>query len=167
MTDRFLCSICGEEHVGLPTNYAYKLPDDVWAIPEPDRTARAKFTADLCKLGQRHFIRGVLWVPFSQQDGFFGWGAWTEVERPSFDRYLQLYSEDGSVEPPHAGILANALPITGSTLGTPVLVQFEDRASRPSICLKENDQSPLAVEQRNGITDVRYHEILNQIHRPH
>jgi ribosomal protein L34E len=99
VTDHFLCGICGKEHAGVPTDHAYKLPDIVWAIPEPERSARAKFSSDLCQLGERYFIRGVLHVPFSEAEGDFGWGVWAEVEWPVFERYLKLYDEDGSTEP--------------------------------------------------------------------
>jgi hypothetical protein len=163
MSDHFVCSVCGKEHVGLPTDHGYKLPDDVWAIPEPERMTRAKFTPDLCQLGERYFIRGVLRVPFSEAEGDFGWGVWTEVAWPTFERYLKLYEEDASAEPPHAGTLANAIPIYEGTLGTPVLIQFQNQRSRPSIHLMRDDDSSLAVEQRNGISNARFHEIIDQI----
>ncbi len=163
MSDRFVCSICGKEHLGLPTDHAFKLPDDVWAIPEPERATRAKSTSDLCQLGDRYFIRGVLRVPFSEAEGAFGWGVWTEVEWPIFERYLKLYDEDASTEPPHAGTLANALPAYDDTPGTPVQIQFRNQHSRPSIHLMPGDDSRLALDQRSGINNARYHEILDQI----
>jgi hypothetical protein len=42
----FICSQCGEPHDGLPTDSAFKLPDEVWAIPEPERSSKAKFTSE-------------------------------------------------------------------------------------------------------------------------
>ncbi|MEM9970383.1 MAG: hypothetical protein AAF762_04720 [Pseudomonadota bacterium] len=76
MSDHFTCEICGEEHGGLVTDQAYKLPDEVWAIPEAERSEKARFTDD-------------------------------------------LYEEDGSSEPRHPGILANALPPCPGSLSTP------------------------------------------------
>ena len=163
VTDHFVCSICGKEHAGLPTDHAYKLPDVVWAIPEPERSAQAKFSSDLCRLGERYFIRGVLHVPFSEAEGDFGWGVWTEVEWPVFERYLKLYDEDAAAEPPHAGTLANALPAYDDTLGTPVLILFRDKTQRPSVHLMPGDESRLAFDQRDGIDNARYHDILRQI----
>jgi hypothetical protein len=32
------------------------------------------------------------------------WGAWAEVDWSTFERYLELYDEDGSGEPPKDGI---------------------------------------------------------------
>jgi hypothetical protein len=163
MTDSFTCSICGKEHGGLSTDHAYKLPDIVWAIPEPERSARAKFSSDLCKLDERYFIRGVLYVPFSEEDGDFGWGVWAEVAKPVFDRYLELYDQDGSAEPRHAGILANAIDVYESSLGTPLSIQFRDSTERPSLHVATGEQSRLSLDQRNGIDRARYHSILREI----
>jgi hypothetical protein len=55
--DRFICGTCGKEYAGLITDYGFKLPDVVWAIPEPERSIKAKFDTDLCRLGGRYFIR--------------------------------------------------------------------------------------------------------------
>lgn len=163
LSDRFTCSICGEEHEGLITDWAYTLPDVVWAIPEAERKERARFNSDLCQFGERHFIRCVLSVPFVEAPGYFGWGSWAEVDRSTFERYLELYDEDGSTEPPHAGVLANRLSPYAGSLGAPVLIQFRDPENRPSLHLQQGDESPLAIEQRAGIDEIRYHEILKII----
>lgn len=163
MSEHFACSICGKEHAGLPTDQAYKLPDVVWAIAEPERSTQAKFTSDLCQFGERYFIRSVLHVPFSETAGDFGWGVWVEVEWPVFERYLKLYDEDGAAEPRHAGILANAIPAYDGSLGTTVSIQFRLQTQRPSVHFSLGDQSRLAVEQRNGIDNERYHDILTEI----
>jgi hypothetical protein len=165
MSDRFTCSICGEEHDGLVTDWAYKLPDEVWEIPESERAEKARFNNDLCQLDERNFIRCVLDVPFTNTPGSFGWGAWAEVDWPTFERYLELYDEDGSSEPARAGTLANALPAYPGSLAVPVTIQFRDPTKRPSLFLKQEDESRLAIEQRAGIDDARYHEILGLIAR--
>jgi hypothetical protein len=164
LSEQFVCAICGKEHLGLPTDWAYKLPDELWAIPEPERKEVARFNNDLCEWGDRRFIRAVLEIPFTDQEGFFGWGAWAEVELPTYERYYALYDEDGSSEPQKAGSLANRLPAYAfDTLGHPVLIQFRDAAKRPSLILAADDFSALATEQRRGIDVRRYHEILDAI----
>lgn len=161
LSDTFVCSVCGQEHVGLVTDWAYKLPDEVWAIPEAERSEKARFNTDLCQFDERSFIRCVLEVPFTETSGNFGWGAWAEVDWPTFERYLELYDEDGNSEPTHLGKLANALPGYAASLGTEVVIQFRDPSKRPSLYLKPDDESRLALEQRVGIGEGRYHEILN------
>jgi hypothetical protein len=163
VAEGFVCSICGKEHAGLITDWAFKLPDEVWNIPEPERSEVARFNNDLCQWGERYFIRCVLEVPLNGQDGFFGWGAWAEVEWGVFERYLELYDEDGWSEPACSGALANDLSEYGQTIGVPVLIQFRDATKRPSLELLPTDQSLLAREQREGIDDRRYHEIVERL----
>ena len=165
MSDRFTCSICGEEHDGLVTDWAYKLPDEVWEIPESERAEKARFNNDLCQFDERNFIRCVLDMPFTNAPGSFGWGAWAEVDWPTFERYLELYDEDGSSEHAHIGTLANNLPAYPGSLATPVSIQFREPTKRPSLFLKPEDGSRLAIEQRAGIDDARYHEILGLMAR--
>jgi hypothetical protein len=159
LEEAFVCSICGKEHAGLPTDWAFTLPDDVWEIPEPKRSELAKFNKDLCQLGERYFIRCVLEIPFSDDDGFFGWGAWAEVEWSVFERYLEMYEEDGSTEAKHPGLLANSLSAYQESKGLPVLIQFREATKRPSLHLKSDDHSDLAIEQRTGMDLERYHEV--------
>jgi hypothetical protein len=155
----FVCATCGETHDGLPTDFAWKLPDEVWAIPEDRRSLEAKFNSDLCQMGDRFFIRAVLKLPFNQQPGFYAWGPWVEVQREIFYRYVEIYDMDGSNEPPVAGTLANAIPSYPETLNLAVLVQFQNSTSRPTLQTVQRDH-PLADEQAHGIDNRRYHEIL-------
>lgn len=163
MSDGFVCAVCGQEHQGLPTDWAFKLPDVVWAIPPAEREQRAQFNDDLCRFEGRHFIRCILLMPFTDGSGEFGWGIWAEVDRAVFDRYLDLYDSDGSSEPLHCGIIANDLPAYVSTIGTFVEMQIRDASQRPALFLRHTDESRLAIEQRNGIDAARYHEILEVI----
>ena len=162
MADQFLCSICGKDHAGLPTDWAYTLPDEVWKIPEPKRSEEAKFTNDLCQFGEHYFIRCVLEVPYDSE-GFFGWGAWAEVDWNTFERYLELYEEDGWSEPQHDGTLANLLSPYADSMGAPVRIRFREATQRPSLHLLAEDRSLLASEQREGISQPRYHEIVEQL----
>jgi hypothetical protein len=93
--ESFICGICGKSHEGLPRDFGWTLPDDVWVIPEDERQERAKFTSDLCQYGDRFFIRSLMKTPILGADDYFGWGIWVEVEKASFDRYLALYDKDG------------------------------------------------------------------------
>ena len=165
MADEFVCSVCGKAHGGLPTDWGYTLPDDVWEIPEPERSDVAKFTSDLCQMGDRCFIRCVLEVPFTDDDGYFDWGVWVEVDWAVFERYWEMYDEDGRSEPVHSAILANALAPYPGIKGTPVLLQFREPSKRPSLHFPAEDCSELAAEQRRGIDEQRHHEILESLER--
>jgi hypothetical protein len=163
MSGHFVCATCGQSHDGLPTDWGFKLPDDVWAIPATGREAAARFTDDLCQYGERHFIRGLLSVPLPDIASDFGWGVWAEVDAAVFQRYLDLYDADGSSEPLHSGTLANSLPGYVSSLHAPVSIQFLDSTQRPLFRLPERDRSTLAIEQRTGMSSARYHQILDAL----
>ena len=156
----YVCRLCGRSHSSLPTDTAYTLPDEVWAIPESERGERAKWDSDLCRLGDRYFIRCLLEVPFLDQPGYYGWGTWAEVEWPSFERYLEFYDKDGRSEEPFRATLANDLPTYGGTLGLPAFVQFRTASERPAIWFPEEAAHPLAVEVRRGMSYARFHEVL-------
>jgi len=132
----------------------------VWAIPESERGARAKWTTDLWRMGERYFIRGLLRTRFTDRPGYFGWGLWVEVEASVFNRYLALYDRDASSEPPHQGQLANQPPGYQSLLNVPLSIQFSSSTERPELRFPLEARSELAREQRSGIDSRRYHEIL-------
>lgn len=160
MTSSFACSVCNTSHEGLPTDYAWKLPDEVWAIPEPERAQRARWSQDLCRLDQRHFIRCVLYVPLQEHDAAFGWGVWVEVAGDSFDRYLALYESDARGEPAVRGTLANDIPVHSNSRGLPVMVQFNTATQRPTVHVPAGSDHPLARAQHEGMSGTQYHEIL-------
>lgn len=163
MSDQFVCSVCGETHDGPILDWAFKLPDEVWAIPEPERSERAQFNSDLCVFDNRQFIRGILYIPCTGSDRQFGWGAWAEVDGQLYDRYVEIYDEDGSSEPLYAGTLANELPVYDEALGTPILIRLRDSKNRPLFLVRDEIPSTLADEQRNGIDEARLSEINHMI----
>lgn len=163
MTKGFICPGCGADHEGLPTDRAYRLPDDVWALPEPDRAERAKFDDDLCRLGDRFFIRCVLYIPFNFTDDAFGWGVWVEVSEETFFRYIDIYNKDATQEPPHRGRLANLMQQYPDAAGEELTIRFGDASSRPALEALSDSLSSLAVEQRNGIDQAQYHVILRDM----
>lgn len=160
MSAGFVCSICGEEHVGLPTDWAYRLPDEVWALPESRRQEESRYSDDLCQWGERFFMRCVLPTPLIGANDSFGWGAWAEVSREVFERYLEFYDKDGSAEPRLPGRLANALSAYAGSMGAVVEIQLRDPKSRPELFLPATDQSLLAEEQRAGVDHARHQAIL-------
>ncbi len=159
----FTCPQCGTTHTGLPKDYGYTLPDDVWALPQNERASQAQFTRDLCQFGDRYFIRCLLKVPFVSSDDYFGWGLWVETARSVYERYVALFHKDGSSEPPYKGAIANRLPLYADALGAEVLIQFGPSKERPTICFPAGATSTLAAEQRQGIDAARHHEILEAI----
>jgi len=156
----YVCETCGRTHSGLPTDRAFKLPDQVWAIPEGERRERAKWTSDLCQMGDDYFIRSFLPIPFKSREGHFGWGVWVKVSWPVFERYLQIYEQDATAEPKVDGELANHPTAYELPNSVPVILRFGTPSQRPVIEFPPGAAHPLAQEQASGISDARYHEIL-------
>ena len=165
MTDQsFICGTCGQEHPGLPTDYAFGLPDDVHALRYLERYTRSRSNADLCTLDEeRFFIRGVLPVPFESSDEEFVWGLWVEVNREQHDLCVAGYYDDLSDNPRFAARLANTIPGYDDTSDLSVEVQFHSGNDRPSFHFSPTASHQLAREQRDGISRERHHQILERV----
>ena len=162
--ESFVCATCGQRHPDLPTDYGFRLPDDVHALSYVSRYFRSRSNADLCTLDERrYFIRGVVPLPMSESDGEFCWGVWVEVERPIHDLYAREFEADLSSHEPVAAQLANDVPGYGGTLGLEVELQFQGEGSRPWLTFPVTLSHALAHEQRNGISQRRHHDILDAV----
>lgn len=161
VTESFTCPQCGKTHEGLPRDLAFKLPDIVWALAPEERAARARFNTDLCEFDGRFFIRGLLCMPFIGSDEYFGYGIWAQVDRAVFKRYVEIYDEDAELEPQAEGTIANRMPPYEQSNGENVSIAFGSASQRPRFTLAAESSSVLAREQREGIDEARYHDILD------
>lgn len=153
---RWTCSRCGEEHVGVPLDWAFDAP----AYWDGGRTEDDFLTEDLCvwtddepKLN--FFIRGVLEIPVAGSEQKLGYGVWSSLSKDSFKRVVDRWDDPGRVEqPPYFGWLCNSLPGYPETLSLPLDVVTQELETRPLIVLHEGDH-PLVVEQHEGISMER------------
>lgn len=157
----FVCETCGETHVGLPTDYGFRLPDAVHELEYLSRYLRSRSNSDLCTLDEsRYFIRGVLPLPFQEEEENFTWGAWVEVSREDHDRYVSAFEVDGRGNPRFAGLIANQLPGYEATIGLGVEVQLQDEGKRPIFHVAADTSHLLKQDQDFGISRKRHHDIL-------
>ncbi len=164
MSSSFVCATCGQEHSGLPQDYSFGLPDEVFDLDFLSRYQRARSNSDLCTLDDsRHFIRGVIPLPFQTSEEEFCWGVWVEVSREDHDRYVRGYYDDLSAEPSFPGKLANDIPGHGGTLGLPLTVRFGEPGKRPNYYFEAAPVHPLAQDQLHGITAARHHDMLEHV----
>jgi len=162
--ETFVCATCGQRHPGLPTDYGFRLPDDVHALSYVTRYLRSRSNADLCTLDERrYFIRGIVPLPMREAEGEFCWGVWVEVGKAIHDLYAQEFEADLSSYEVVAGRLANDIPGYGGTLGLGVEVQFQGEGSRPRFTIPATPSHALALEQRNGVSHRRHHDILEAV----
>ena len=155
----FRCSVCEEEHDGLPDLGLYA-PDPYLAVPEAERPERTTFTPDRCTVrdedGVHYFVRGVILIPVHGQVESFGLGAWVTQSQANYERYAA--NEDMQ---PTFGWLANRIGCySENTFLLKTRVHFRDDEQRPTIELEPTDH-PLAVDQRRGITLARAWQLVH------
>jgi hypothetical protein len=159
----FRCGTCGKVHAGLANDYAFRLPDEVFSLSSTERYLRTRMIASFCTIDEsRFFIRGILSLPFTDQEGEFRWGVWAEVAEDDHNTCLAYDSADadGSSEPRFGGKLAHAIPGYHRTLGLPVEVQVGGVGQRPTLWLPSRSRHTLAREQAAGISAARHHQML-------
>lgn len=160
----FVCSTCGQRHPGLPTDYGFRLPDEVHALGYVNRYLRSRSNADLCTLDEgRYFLRGVLPIPLIEAKDDFCWGVWVEVDETTHDTYAHGFESDLSGQPGFPGRLANNLPGYGGTVGLAVDIRFQDEGTRPLLEFPPCSAHALAHEQHNGISNRRHHDLLESV----
>lgn len=162
MTDpTYVCSSCGKVHEGLPTDWGFTLPGEVYVLSYLDKYRRTRFNTDLCALDEkRFFIRGVLMIPFTHQEGDFAWGVWAEVSRTDHDVYLDNYSNEFAKGARLEGVLANTIPGFSLIIGAPLSIELQGGNDRPSFAFPDAADHALAVDQRAGIDHARHHQFL-------
>ena len=158
---RWRCSRCGEEHDGLPLDWAYDKP----VFWDGARQPGDFLGDDLCIWtdddGRRcFFTRGVLNLPVHQTGEVFGYGVWSSLSERSYERLLARWDDaDRELEPPYFGYLANGLPGYPDTLGLHLAVITRSVELRPSFVLIGTGDHPLLHEQWHGIDRARVQEI--------
>ncbi len=161
------CSACGEQHAGVPFDWAFAEPA-YWTGP---RSGDDFLDDDLCSwvddAGTRcYFIRGILELPVVDADETFAYGVWSSLSEESFRRVLDLWADPARTEePPYFGWLSNALPGYPDTLGLPLDVLTKELELRPSFVLHPGDH-PLIAEQERGITLARVQRIAERYAHP-
>jgi len=155
------CSRCGEEHEGLPLDWAFDKPD-YWEGP---RAGGDELTGDTCiwtdDADERaYFVRGVLHVPVRDTGQVFGYGVWTSLSERSYTRMIERWDDDDREdEPPYFGYLSNSLAGYPDTLSLHLAVVTRSVKLRPSFVLLSAQEHPLVQEQWQGIDSARVQEI--------
>jgi hypothetical protein len=157
----FICAGCGERHDNLPMAYRMQRPD----INPKDKVFEFFRDGELCTVGDDHFILSNLELPY-RDDALFVWTCWISLSDASLARIDERWESEGREnDQPAFGWFSSALPTYEPT--TRLLkarVHQNPIGLRPWLELEPTDH-PLALEQRNGISEERitavYHALCD------
>ena len=158
--DAWVCPACEERHEGLLTFFGQPAPESWQDAPfwVRIRAGRSKSFWSFKTRNKRHFfVRGHLMIPrLEHPDDPFGWSVWAEVEETDFRLLADTLEDPQRVEQaPVRGRLDADLPYDVPTRGLPILLHQNPPGEGNDITLSEGERHPLALEQRNGITETR------------
>jgi hypothetical protein len=147
-------------HDSIPALVADR-PAQYWDVPLDKRENDVSLTSDSCVIADRFFfIRGCLDVPIIGADERFSWGVWVSLKEENFFIWQENYEiTKRSHIGPFFGWLPTQVPGYPETLNLKTMAHLRDNGIRPCIELEKTDH-PLAIEQRDGITQDRVQEIL-------
>jgi len=164
MTDAgtFRCAVCGEVHQGPALSYGFQAPLTFDQVPRWLRWYRCHLTTDTCRIDEKHFfVLGNICIPIRGADNSFSWTTWVSLSKENFQRCLDLWHSAGRErEPPYFGWLSNSIPGYPPTLNLKTIVRTQAVGLRPKIELEPTEHL-LSIEQRDGITWERVHEIAS------
>ncbi|MGY9046230.1 MAG: DUF2199 domain-containing protein [Rhodobacterales bacterium] len=108
------CPCCGRQFSGV-FDRGFEEPDDWPFGPRSEELLIAgedKLSSELCRLGDRRFLRCVIALPLrgSDNERFF-FGLWAEVSQADFYAYLDGSTEDGAPVTKLTATTANSLPL--------------------------------------------------------
>lgn len=143
------------------------LPQPIFLLDEEERDRQAYVEDDFAVLhtekGERYFVRALVELPISGEDGYFGYGSWVEVSAEDVAVLGKLWhDEEGKRAGPFSGTLANELSPYAFTEGLPVRIRLRDVQLLPLVELEDANHE-LVRAQRNGISRHRAHELAATI----
>lgn len=161
MTFSYTCRTCGEVHEGMPALSA-DAPLYFYSVPPAERDTRCDLTTDTCIVDDEfYFLRGNIEIPVLGRDEKFTWGVWVSISFDNFKLLMNHWDDEGRTDlEPFFGWLSADLRCYPDTENLRALAHLQVPPWRPNIVLEPTDH-PLAVEQRNGISEVRLAEIYS------
>jgi hypothetical protein len=158
------CSNCEQLHHGL-FDLACFAPD-YWKeeeVYEPNASLRLDgdfLSEDFCVLGGEYFfVRCVALIPVVGMKETFGYGVWSSLSRPNFEKYIEKFDTGFDVDQgPWFGWLSNRLKNYPDTLALPCDVYPQPKRKRPHLVVTDYEH-PLALDIRDGMAPEKLLEI--------
>jgi hypothetical protein len=156
------CQICEVVHTDLPLCFGIEAP---WRaiLPESEFKKRVTLTPDQCIVdGNQFFIRGHIEIPIHDYPEPLAFSVWSSLSERSIRHMGERWeSPDRASDPPYFGWLCSSIAYYPSTLHLKLAVQSRASGLTPLFTLEPTDH-PLAIDQHNGISIQRWHDIAHQ-----
>ncbi len=160
----FNCSICGKYTDEMPTCFGGDAPWQEMGVPANQFDDRVELSDDLCVVDQTtFFIPGHIELPIVGTGRSFAWSVWCSLSAESVIDANKNWNDANRVGVEYFGWLCTSLPAYDATtlhLKTDVLMR--NVGTVPHIVVHEDDH-PIYVEQNEGISPGRYHEIVHEL----
>ncbi|CAN5766731.1 DUF2199 domain-containing protein [soil metagenome] len=157
------CDICGVEHDELPTCFGMEAP---WRalVAESEFGERVELTADQCVVdGKKFFVRGHVEIPIHGHAEPLAFSVWASLSEKSFRTMTERWEAgDRAMDAPYFGWLCSPIAVYGNTIHLKLSVQSRAPGLTPMFTV-EPGEHPLAVDQQNGISMARWHELAHRI----
>jgi len=161
-----VCQTCGLQHEDLPLCFGIAAP---WRalVPENEFNERVELTADQCVVDmQTFFVRGHILIPIHEYPEALAFSVWSSLSEKSFCHMTDRWeAEDRGADPPYFGWLCSPISVYPSTLHMKVSVQSRSPGLVPLFTVEESDH-PLSIDQRQGISVARWHQMALQLLQP-
>jgi hypothetical protein len=160
---KWKCDTCGVEHTDLPLCFGIEAP---WRalVPESEFAWRVDLTPDQCIVDeQTFFIRGHIQIPIHEFPEPLAFSVWSSLRKESFLHVSERWeSPDRGSDPPYFGWLSSPIAVYPSTIHLKLSVQSRPPGLTPLFTVELTDH-PIALEQHNGISIERWHEIAHKL----
>jgi hypothetical protein len=157
------CQACGLEHESIPLCFGIEAP---WRalVPENEYAQRVDLTFDQCVVdGKNFFVRGHIEIPILDYPEPLAFSVWSSLSENSFIHMSERWdSPDRGSDSPYFGWLCSPIAVYPSTLHLKISVQSRPPGAVPLFSIEENEH-PLSLDQRNGISTDRWHQIAHQL----
>jgi len=157
------CPTCGAEDDDIPLCFGVEAP---WRslVPEDEFARRVDLMDDLCVIDEQHFfIRGHIEIPIHDYSETLAFSVWSSLSEQSFLHITDRWeASDREQDEPYFGWLCSPIAVYPSTIHLKLSVQSRPVGLTPLFTVEPTDH-PLALDQHNGISIQRWHQIAHQI----
>ena len=161
-------AVCGgAEHTEQPRCFGAPAPWH-YLVPDSQFEQRVELTADQCVVdGTTFFVRGHIDIPVHGQAEPLTFSVWSSLSEASFRHMGERWeSRDREQDAPYFGWLSTAIPAYPDTVHLQLSVQSRSPGLVPLFTVAPGDHA-LSIDQHQGISEQRLHEIVHGLLHEH